>query len=131
MKKISTSLLSFIPASHENKKTPGSVKKIIFTQKDFHKNITFKMVNWARILPGKSFNRHYHEDMDEIFIILSGKAEIRVGESIETLVSGDAVLVPMRKVHTMKDISGNGVDYLVIGLSLEKNGTTVMAREKL
>jgi len=51
------------------------------------------MVNWASLGAGKQFARHYHEDMQEIFIIVQGEAEITVGDESATLCRGDAVVI--------------------------------------
>lgn len=125
MKKISFRDLSFLPASHEDFKNPGVVKKILFSKKDFSQEKRIEMVNWAILKKGKSFVPHYHEDMDEIFIIISGRVKIRVEGEEEILGKGDAVLVPMKKIHQMENISNNDVHYLVIGISLRKGGRTI------
>lgn len=38
------------------------------------------MINWAKLPIGKSFAKHYHEDMEEVFILIEGKAEILVDD---------------------------------------------------
>lgn len=125
MKKIFFNSLTFLPASHEDKRNPSVLKKILFTAKDFNPQGKIQMINWAVLRRGKSFVSHYHEDMEEIFIIISGKAKIRVDKEEDVLEKGDAVLVPMKKVHKMKNISNEDVNYLVIGVSLGKGGRTI------
>ena len=77
MKIIRTDDKSFIPASHENPLSPGVWKKVLF-QRDELQPGTVQMVNWARLPVGNSFSAHYHEDMQEIFIIVAGEAEMVV-----------------------------------------------------
>lgn len=125
MKKIVFRDLPFIPASHEDPKDPGALKKILFDKMDFSRNGKIQMVNWAILKKGKSFAPHYHEDMDEVFIIISGKVRMRVDKEEEMLGKGDAVLVPIRAIHQMKNIGEMDVNYLVIGISLGKGGKTV------
>lgn len=126
MKKVSARLLSYIAASHEDPDFPGAVKKVLFTSSDFPHKVKLQMINWAHIDKGKSFVAHYHEDMDEVFIIISGKVLIYVDDKTEILEKGDAVLVPMRSTHRMKNIGDSDVDYIVIGLSLDRDGKTVI-----
>jgi mannose-6-phosphate isomerase-like protein (cupin superfamily) len=87
------------------------------------------MINWAILKKGRRFEPHYHEDMDEVFIILSGKVEIKVGREINTLEKGEGIVVSMRSIHTMKNLSDEDVEYLAIGFTLGKNGKTVNVQE--
>jgi mannose-6-phosphate isomerase-like protein (cupin superfamily) len=128
MKKITFKKLAFIPASHEDKTDPGSLKKVFFTFADFPPNSRLQMINWAKLPVGKSFNSHYHEDMDEVFIILSGKVKIETGGEEEILEVGDAVFIPMKEIHKMENIGEKDVNYLAIGVSLGKGGKTVVNR---
>lgn len=125
MKKIFFNSLTFLPASHEDKRNPSVLKKILFTAKDFNPQGKIQMINWAVLKNGKSFVAHSHEDMVEIFIIVSGKVKIWVDKEEEVLEAGDAVLVPMKRVHKMENISKKDVNYLVIGISLGKGGRTI------
>lgn len=125
MKKVTFKNLKFIPASHEDPQNPGVLKKVLYTYRDFVANGRVQMINWARLRKGRSFVSHYHEDMDEIFIIVSGKVKVRVDNKEDVLEKGDAVLVPMEKVHQMENIGDEDANYLVIGVSLGKGGQTV------
>ena len=80
------------------------------------------MVNWARLPAGKEFAAHYHEDMQEIFIILSGEALIRVDDQEATLGQGDAVLIEPREVHQMRNDGNKDVDFISIGVAQTNSG---------
>jgi len=84
------------------------------------------MVNWAKMGIAKSFRPHYHQDMEEIFIILNGKARIRVPEEEAELGKEEVVVIPVGQVHEMKNIGDEEVEYLVIGISQGKGGKTVV-----
>lgn len=127
MKKISASLLSYVAASHENQDDPGALKKVLFTSLDFPSYVKLQMINWAHIDKGKSFVPHYHQDMDEVFIIISGKVRIIVNDETDILEKGDAVLVSMGAVHRMENIGPEAIDYIVIGVSLGKGGKTIIS----
>ena len=127
MKIIRISQLPFIAASHEDPADPGSLKKVLFTIRDFPRNGTLQMINWAKIEPGKAFRKHYHEDMDEVFIVISGAAKIVMDGEEERLQAGDAVLIPAHCTHTMENIEAIDMEYLVVGVSQGSGGKTVLA----
>lgn len=125
MKKISTKTLDFIPASHEDQKDPGALKKVLFKTSDFSPKGKIQMINWVKLRRGKSFTPHYHEDMDEVFIIISGKVKMSIDSEEEILEKGDAVFAPMRSVHQMDNIGEEDACYIALGVSLGKGGKTV------
>lgn len=126
MKTIIFKSLSFTPASHENQKSPGAFKKVLFTIKDFLPEGKIQMINWAKLPCGKAFACHFHEDMEEVFIISAGKVRLKVGKEIEKLEKGDAVLIPMGVSHQMENIGAEDADYIAIGISLGKGGKTIL-----
>lgn len=110
-----------LPASHEDPKNPGVLKKVLI---DASHNIkgTVQMVNWATLLPGKSFQPHYHEDMYEIFVMIKGNTEMTVdGEKI-LLHDGDTVIVEPGEVHEMKNPNNTPIPYIVVGVSGDQRG---------
>lgn len=124
MKIAKSSSLDYVPASHEDPKNPGVLKKVLFTNKDLIKG-QIMMVNWAKLPKGKSFRNHYHEDMEEVFIILTNQVRMTVDNKQAILQSGDAVVVPIKSTHIMENISSGDVEYLVFGIALEQGGKTV------
>lgn len=125
MKIIRFQKLKFIPASHENKKSPGVWKKVLFEKEDFVKG-PIPMINWAKLPVAKAFEPHYHQDMQEVFIIIKGRAKIKIEKEEAILKKGDAVMIPIAKVHTMENVGREAVEYLVIGISLNKGGKTII-----
>jgi mannose-6-phosphate isomerase-like protein (cupin superfamily) len=125
MKIIRSENIEFIPASHENGKNPGTLKRVLLQKKDFI-NGKIQMINWALLGYGKSFANHFHEDMQEIFIILKGKVEINVGEESAVLEKGDVVVIPPLKNHKMINFGKIDVEYIVVGVSSGNNGKTVI-----
>lgn len=125
MKKIATKDLKFIPASHEDQKDPGVLKKVLFKTNDFSKKGRIQMINWAKLKKEKSFIPHFHEDMDEVFIIISGKVRMRIDNEEEVLEKRDAVFVPMKSIHQMENIGNSDICYIALGVSLGKGGRTI------
>ena len=55
----------------------------------------------------RAFARHYHEDMQEVFVIVQGAAEAVVGRESVTLQRGDAILIDPHEVHQMSNPGAN------------------------
>jgi mannose-6-phosphate isomerase-like protein (cupin superfamily) len=120
--------LVFIPASHEDQVSPGVLKKVLFKKDDLMKG-RVQMINWACLPPGKSFAKHYHEDMEEIFIIVRGHAQMMIHKDRANLGTGDAVVVPVGQVHEMRNEGAEAVEYVVVGISRGENGKTIVVDE--
>ena len=116
--------IDFIPASHENPGDPGVLKRVLATKNQLIDG-RVQMVNWSRLPAGKSFQPHYHEDMQEVFIILNGTVEMTVTDMTCELNGGDAILISPREVHMMKNVCSADVDYIVFGISSGQGGKTV------
>jgi mannose-6-phosphate isomerase-like protein (cupin superfamily) len=125
IKIIKFAKLSFVPATHEDKDNPGSLKKVLFHAFDIPKDVKIQMFNWSRILKGKSFNAHYHEDMDEIFVILNGRVRLTVKDKEFTMETGDSVYIPQKYIHQMFNQFDHDVDYIALGLSRGLGGKSV------
>jgi quercetin dioxygenase-like cupin family protein len=51
---------------------------------------------------------HYHRHHEEVIIVKSGAAAVRIGDRTITMRAGDIVLVPRGAVHAAKAIAGEG-----------------------
>ena len=116
MKIIRSDDKTFVPASHENPLAPGVWKKVLFQRGEFQPG-TVQMVNWARLPAGSSFAAHYHEDMQEIFIIVAGEATMVVSAQKIVLGRGDTIAIDPREVHRMNNCGGEDVEYVVFGIT--------------
>ena len=125
MKIIRLKELEFLPAGHEDPKSPGVLIKILLQKADLLAD-HLQMVNWAKLGVGKSFRPHYHQDMEEIFIILKGKSRVRIQEEEAELGKEEVVVIPVGRVHEMKNIGEEEVEYIAIGISQGKGGKTIV-----
>ncbi|MFN3192134.1 MAG: cupin domain-containing protein [Aureliella sp.] len=129
MKIIRGSEIEYEAASHEDPSDPGVVKKVLGTAADLGSG-EVPMLNWSLLRVGKAFQRHYHEDMREVFVILAGEVDVQVqsSESVtsDQLRAGDAIIIEPREIHSMSNSSTRDVTYLVFGISVGKNGKTVV-----
>ena len=117
--------VEFVPASHEDPIDPGVLKRVLGTKSHFLKGQVM-MVNWSRLPVGKSFQAHFHEDMQEVFIILNGNLSMTVGQMTCDLGKGDAIMIDPKEIHKMKNECEEDVDYIVFGISTEQDGKTVV-----
>ena len=117
--------VGFMAASHEDASRPGALKKVLFDSSVLPSG-KFQMLNWAKIPAGKAFQNHYHEDMSEVFVITSGKAEMIVAEASFILEKGDSIIIPPKTPHRMSALNNQDVDYLVFGVSSGENGKTIV-----
>jgi mannose-6-phosphate isomerase-like protein (cupin superfamily) len=128
MKIIRFSNIPYTPASHEDPSHPGVLKKVLLHADSFVGGHV-QMINWATLGVAKGFTPHYHEDMQEVFIIVNGKARIQIDHEQARLEPGDAVVVPIGAMHTMDNIGDGDVDYIAIGVALGNNGKTVVVSD--
>ena len=125
MRVVRGSELRFIAASHEDTARQGSFKRILASRDDLIPG-RVQMVNWAQIPGGSSFRAHYHEDMEEVFVIINGQVQLSVEGEVVVLRPGDAIFIEPGEVHSMTNSSEVVLDYLVIGIDGDKNGKTVV-----
>lgn len=125
MKIVRNADLEFTPASHEDPEDPGCLKKVLATKLDLMQG-RVQMVNWSKLPLDKSFQSHYHEDMQEIFVVFCGEVAMNVSGNRYELGAGDAILIDPKEVHDMTNIGNEDVLYLVFGISAETGGKTVV-----
>ncbi len=116
--------LAFIPASHEDPKNPGVLKKVLLGRSDFIEGHV-QMLNWAHLPVGKSFAKHYHETLQEIFVMISGEVEMTVQGQTFPLHPGDAFAVDIDEVHSMVNTGSTDATYIVFGISQSEQGRTI------
>ncbi|MEK7065451.1 MAG: cupin domain-containing protein [Patescibacteria group bacterium] len=115
MKVIRGKNLKYIPVAHEDLKDPGAFKKVLFKKEELPAG-RIQMINWAKLLVGRTMREHTHENMEEIFVILHGSVLFRAGDRQEVVDAGDAILVNAREAHEMTAQGKNEVVYIVIGI---------------
>ena len=115
----------YVAASHENPERPGVYKRVLATHDQLLQG-RVQMINWALLPAGASFQSHYHEDMEETFVMISGEAIMEVQGVETTLHRGDAIMVEPGEVHRMTNRGREDVEYLVLGVSLGRGGKTVV-----
>lgn len=128
MQIVRGSEIEFVPASHEDPQNPGVLKRVLATKNDLLRG-QVQMVNWSRLPIGSAFQPHYHEDMQEVFVMLNGKVLMSVEGQGHELSGGDAILIEPREIHQMQNLCDEDVEYVVFGISTEQGGKTVNVEE--
>jgi mannose-6-phosphate isomerase-like protein (cupin superfamily) len=103
------------PASHEDPKNPGVLKKVLFRLGDLAAG-NIQMINHATLLPKRSFNVHSHQDMQEVFLFVSGRVIMTIDNQDIEVESGDAVIVFPGEKHTMKNLRSREAEFYAIGI---------------
>lgn len=124
MKLIHISQKQLEPATHEDPKNPGVLKKVLFSTADFDPECGLRMLNYAVMQPGQAFALHSHDTLEEVFYILEGNGEITIGSETQEISSEMAVIVPKQTKHIMKNIGETPLIYLAFGAA-QKDGKTV------
>jgi len=122
---VRLSQLDLVPSSHEDPADPGVVKQVALTKLAGLQG-RLEMLNWSYLKPGRAFRPHYHQDMDEVFIILTGQVMMRCDSEEIKLTAGDVVVVPAGVTHSMFNPTKSQVKYIVFGLSRQQGGKTVV-----
>ena len=125
MRIIRGSAIQFIPASHEDQERPGVLKRVLATRDELIDG-RVQMINWASLPAGSAFRSHYHEDMEEVFIILTGKVEMTVDGVANELSTGDAIVVAPHEIHAMRNLTDSDLEYIVMGISTGQGGKTIV-----
>ncbi len=116
---------SFVPASHEDASQPGVLKRVIATHRDFPAGQVM-MVNWARLPGSSSFRRHYHEDMQEVFVLVAGHVRMTIDDARVEMAAGDTIIVEAHEIHEMLNLDNSAAEYIVFGISTGQDGQTVV-----
>ena len=67
----------------------------------------------AILLPGKGSLPHYHPEVEEVYYLLWGKAEMEVDGQVEVVEAGDVVVIPPGATHHIRNLSDKEVILLV------------------
>jgi mannose-6-phosphate isomerase-like protein (cupin superfamily) len=63
--------------------------------------------------PGRAVTPHHHNQLEEIYYILSGRGLMTVGDEKREVGAGDAIYVPRGHKHTLENIGAEPIRLLV------------------
>ncbi|WP_127581521.1 cupin domain-containing protein [Paenibacillus koleovorans] len=70
--------------------------------------------NYVRVKPGQSTSEGMHDDEEEVYIVLGGKAKLRLGEETHEVEKGDVVYIPRNVVHQATCVSDVDFEYICV-----------------
>ena len=119
MKKINRKDRDWEPATHEDPNDPGVWKKVIVKHEEADPQSKLMMVNLARVLVGKVHPAHIHRTMEEIFYFLEGEGEVILDGEVESVRSGDRIIVPAGVSHEIRNTGKIELKFIGIGIALD------------
>jgi mannose-6-phosphate isomerase-like protein (cupin superfamily) len=84
------------------------------------------LTNWAYVdhllIPaGASDGLHRHTGVEEIYYVLSGEGEVRVGAETAPIHKGDAVPIKFNEPHAFTNNGKEDLEFMIVGVSAQKN----------
>jgi quercetin dioxygenase-like cupin family protein len=100
----SISEIEFTNSSH-----PSQIKKVIFHGYEMTSSVT--QVAYAELRAGDSVEEHYHESMEEVFLILDGECEFILDGLLHLLKKGDVIKIAPKTKHKLTALADTKLYY--------------------
>jgi mannose-6-phosphate isomerase-like protein (cupin superfamily) len=94
-------------------KTHGDIEAEVDPNFQCLKSITY--VSLAKLQPTLSYQRHNHEDHEEVYYIIHGTGQIRIGSETAKFKDGDVIYIPEKSVHSITNDGNEMVEFLAFG----------------
>lgn len=84
------------------------------------------LTNWAYIdhlllPPGASDGLHRHLGVEEVYYVLDGDGEARIGNETAPIHKGDGIPVVLNEPHSFVNKGTRDLEFMIIGISTQKN----------
>jgi mannose-6-phosphate isomerase-like protein (cupin superfamily) len=94
-------------------KTHGDIEAEVDPKFQCLRSITY--VSLAKLQPTLSYQRHNHEDHEEVYYIIHGTGQIRIGSETARFKDGDVIYIPEKSVHSITNDGNEMVEFLAFG----------------
>jgi mannose-6-phosphate isomerase-like protein (cupin superfamily) len=94
-------------------KTSGDIDAEVEEKYKCLKAITY--VSLAYLQPTLSYEKHQHQDHEELYYIINGKGKIRIGDEESLFRDGDIIYIPERTEHTITNNGEEMIEFLAFG----------------
>ncbi len=94
-------------------KTSGDIEAEVEPEYKCLKMITY--VSLARLQPSLSYERHIHEDHEEVYYIIAGRGNIRIGNEVAKFRDGDIIYIPEKTAHSITNDGEEMIEFLAFG----------------
>ena len=104
MDSINISELEFTKSSH-----PRQLKKVIFKGSEMKSSIT--QVAYAELLAGEIIDEHFHDSMEEVFLVLDGNCEFCLDGVPQVLTKDSVIKIAPKIKHKLKALTETKLYY--------------------
>ena len=96
--------IEFTNSSH-----PGQVKKVVFRGSEMTSAVT--QVAYAELLEGEIIEEHFHDSMEEVFLVLEGNCEFYLNGVPQLLIKDSVIKIAPKIKHKLKALSDTKLYY--------------------
>jgi len=76
---------------------------------------------------GTAVTPHVHKDVEEVYYILEGSGEMRIGDEKRLVGAGDVIYIPSEKVHALIQVGEKNLRFITA--SIDITGTSKIPSE--
>jgi mannose-6-phosphate isomerase-like protein (cupin superfamily) len=94
-------------------KTSGDIEAEVEPEFRCLKTITY--ISLAKLQPTLSYERHTHDDHEEVYYIIAGRGNIKIGNETTKFRDGDIIYIPEKTAHSITNDGEEMVEFLAFG----------------
>jgi mannose-6-phosphate isomerase-like protein (cupin superfamily) len=94
-------------------KTSGDIEAEVEPEFRCLKTITY--ISLAKLQPTLSYERHTHDDHEEVYYIIAGRGNIKIGNETTKFRDGDIIYIPEKSAHSITNDGEEMVEFLAFG----------------
>ncbi|ATX82310.1 Cupin domain-containing protein [Mariprofundus ferrinatatus] len=118
MKVVETYSVATEGVSHD----PDILKRVLLHESELPGSVRF---SHATFTPGQKVAAHCHEDICEVFYILSGTCRFTVNGEAVDVREGSVIRIDAGEMHEVINVSNMDLTMIYFGLKVEKTGPVV------